>query len=141
MLWGMTPGANMLEILHETGKRGGNMGFLNRREHARVQVDLNMVLGEDLELDGTDSLLSDLSLGGCSIKTRASKPEGTVISMQFKLPGMKNLIASRAIVKWIRPLDEPGLNLVGVMFTDISQADLVELKRFVEKRITEELFS
>lgn len=119
------------------------MSFDDRRRFKRVQVDIQMVYGEELELDGTDALMSDLSLGGCSLKTDNAPVVDSLVSFQFKVPETDRVIRARGKVQWVRPPEKgaKGVSgLVGIMFTEISNEDLMELKRYVEKRISEELF-
>lgn len=79
---------------------------------------------------------SDLSTGGLFIATVEQAPLGAAVSLQFTLPGGAE-IEAQGEVRWVRELSPvqpemmPGL---GVAFTEISEAAIAEIARFVAHR-------
>ena len=116
-----------------------------RRQRQRVTVNIGTVYHDQIEVDGTDALMSDLSLGGCCIRTNRPSPGGSEIDMQFRLFAGAPLFSARARVCWIRepkadaaPGDITGA--MGVEFTQIDEDALLRLKRFIAEKAETELF-
>lgn len=108
------------------------------RRHSRVDVLLQTVYHDEINADESDSLMSNLSLGGCFITTSRPLPQGSRITLRFRLEPLGPNITARGIVRWVKPGDEGGM---GVQFDDIAEEDLILLKRFVTEKLESELFA
>lgn len=105
---------------------------MERREHQRVDVDLDGGLKKEVDPEFSDILMANLSLGGCFIKTRMPEPPGSMVMLRFALPGdtAGGVIKAVGRVCWVRSGAEgpPGM---GVQFVRIEDHDLAELKRYI----------
>jgi len=125
--------------------RNAAMLSLDMRHHKRVDVLIETVFHDQLELDETDAMMSNMSLGGCCIRTLRCPRPGSVISFRCRLPDSDHVIDVDGRVQWVRdPLpDGPAetvIGAIGVMFTRISEQDLQALKRFIEAKAKDEMF-
>ncbi len=105
--------------------------YKNRREHARVDVDLRALLVHDeLHAEDIELLMSNLSLGGCFIKTAMPEPSGSMVMLRFSLPGDAHAPVVRAVGKvcWTKGGRESGM---GIQFVRIEDEDLGVLKRYI----------
>jgi hypothetical protein len=122
------------------------MSEADRRIQQRVAANIGTIYHDQLEVDGTDALMSDLSLGGACILTNRPSPPGTEIDVQLRLSATDPIYRAKAVVRWVRE-SEPGIALgeltgaMGVQFTEISEAALTRLKIFIEEKASAELFA
>ena len=106
--------------------------YENKREHARVTVDIDGAIAPEAADDFADMLMANLSLGGCFIKTQMPEPPGAMVMLRFALPGEPGGAVVRAVgrVCWVKAgLGEP--NGMGIQFVRVEDGDLTELKRYV----------
>lgn len=105
-----------------------------KRGHGRVDVTLRTVYYDEIDAEESDSLMSNLSQGGCFIRTGRASPAGTRINIKFKLPD-HGQVEAVAIVRWTQESgDEDELGM-GVQFDDIRPEDLLALKEFIGKQL------
>ncbi len=122
------------------------MSGAERRNHQRVAANIGTIYHDQIEVDGTDALMSDLSLGGACILTNRPAAPGTEIQVQLRLSADAPVDRARAIVRWVRETD-PGSahgdlsGAMGVQFTEISEDALTRLKIFIEEKASAELFA
>ena len=120
------------------------MSWSDRRKYPRVDVKLQTVLEADLDLDGSDALMSNLSLGGCCVFSDRPRKMGEVLDLRFELGEGLGSVSAEGEIKWIKPIpsgEEGRKWAIGVLFTDISAPDLHALKAFLEEKIGAEMFS
>jgi uncharacterized protein (TIGR02266 family) len=102
------------------------------------------VIIRDVDLDETDALLSNLSMGGAFIKTDQPLEIGDTVAVELRISPDEAPVCAEGKVSWRRPLEralEEGQTAgMGVQFTRIHPFDLARLKRFIEAKITEDLF-
>lgn len=112
-----------------------------RRERPRFSTRIFGVFSRDIDLDETESLMMNLSLGGAFIKTENPAPPGTPITLRVYLGAEETPLSVSAEVVWLRRSDkgeEPGM---GVKFTQVGSGDLDRIKKFLEGLIEADLFS
>lgn len=74
-----------------------------------------------------DGKISDISEGGAYIDTISPCPEGTEITMKFKLPNEHQLI-----IKGMVKTSYPGMGM-GIEFINLSDDDRQQLENFVKE--------
>ena len=93
-----------------------------RRKNARTAVEFPVTFfSAEVTGEGT---VTDLSSGGCFIKTVASVPEGTALALQVQLTDRQLMKVDRAVVR--RSYD--GL---GVQFVSLREGEEAQLMRFL----------
>lgn len=122
------------------------MADSERRVQQRVAVNIGTIYHDQIEVDGTDALLSDLSLGGACILTNRPSPPGSEVEVQLRLTSDEPTYRARAVVRWVREVD-PGAapgdisGAMGVQFTEIAEDALTRLKVFIAEKAAAELFA
>ncbi len=109
--------------------------FTNQRQFERVDVRIRTIYHDEIDADASDSLMSNLSLGGCFIRSTRVSPTGSAIQVKFKLPGRDEVIEARGTVRWAKgtgPEEERGM---GIQFDEIRPEHLLLLKQFIAERI------
>lgn len=109
-----------------------------RRIDQRVVVLLRAVCHEQVDAVGSQALMSNLSLGGCFIKTQRLLPAGSTINLRFAFPGSHHSLRATGTVRWSSEEgcgEEPGM---GVQFTYIKRNDLLRLKNFITGELKRE---
>ena len=91
----------------------------DKREYPRVSLHTEIWLGQDGIFTKTRGTLRELSEGGAFIETAEGFPVGSILSLRFMLPGVRDLISCAVSVRNVR---NAGTGL-GVQFLDISQDD------------------
>ncbi len=104
-----------------------------QREHPRVDVDLDSEVGPDpMGTSFREMLMSNLSLGGCFIKTTVPEPPGAMVMLRFALPGVdeSNMVKAVGRVCWTKDGRDgpPGM---GVQFVRVDDEDLLQLSNYV----------
>ncbi len=89
------------------------------RRHPRVSLHTEVWLGQDGIFTRAQGTFPDLSEGGAFVETADGFPIGSVLSLRFMLPGVRDLISCAVSVRNVRN-DGAGL---GVQFLDMSQDD------------------
>ena len=105
----------------------------DRRQHARVSFHTEIWLDQDgispRTARPTDALLAlrDLSEGGALVATTRDFPVGGVLHISFRLPGARDPIVCRGVVRNVR---DEGATL-GVQFLDVSEQDRLRIRTLV----------
>lgn len=76
-------------------------------------------------------LMSNLSLGGCFVRTERLLPAGNTIDLKFTLPGTEQPIRATGTVKWTREAGTPDERGMGIEFTFIRRQDLQRLRTYI----------
>ncbi len=98
-----------------------------KRTHPRTALHTEIWLGQDGIFTKARRTLRDLSEGGAFIETAEGFPLGSVLSLRFMLPGVRDLISCAVTVRNVR---NGGAGL-GVQFLDISPNDRRLVSAFV----------
>jgi uncharacterized protein (TIGR02266 family) len=106
------------------------------RANARLRIHFGI---------GTQRLLTDysvnLSAGGVFIETFEPFEAETPLTLEFSLPGNPQVIHCRGRVAWVNHADQPASPSlppgIGVLFLDLSLADLRALRTFLAKSVLE----
>jgi len=110
------------------------------RQYDRVDVRLRTVYHDEIDAEESDSLMSNLSLGGCFIRTSRVLPPGSTIQVKFRLPESDVEIEASAKVRWVQDSGAEEERGMGVQFEEIRQSDLLLLKQFIGKKLETALF-
>jgi uncharacterized protein (TIGR02266 family) len=102
-----------------------------------VDVAIRTVYRDEINADASDTLMSNLSLGGCFVATDKPSAVGTRVDLRFRLEDGAEPIAARGIVRWIKEGDGGGM---GIQFEAVKGKDLLVLKRFIEQRLVDGIF-
>ena len=121
------------------------MGEMERRRDQRVPVKIGTVYHDQIEVDGTDALMSDLSMGGCCIRTNRPSSPGSEVTIQLRLSADDPAYEARGLIRWVRdpmPDASPGdiTGAMGIQFTEIDAEVLNRLKIFIADKAASELF-
>ena len=108
-----------------------------QRQHERVDVQIRTVYRDEINADQSDTLMSNLSLGGCFVSTNRPGAAGSRIVLRFRLDDGADPIEASGIVRWVKDGEGGGM---GIQFDSIKGRDLVALKRFIEQRIQTSMF-
>jgi len=108
-----------------------------QRQHDRVDVQIRTVYQDEINADQSDSLMSNLSLGGCFVSTDRPSPAGSRVRLRFRLDEKSEPIEALGVVRWVKDGEGSGM---GVQFEAIKGRDLVALKRFIELKIQASMF-
>ncbi len=98
-----------------------------KRTSPRVSLQTEIWHGQDGIFTKARRTLRDLSEGGAFIETAEGFPIGSVLSLRFMLPGIRDLISGAVSVRNVRN-DGAGL---GVQFLDLSPDDRRLVTAFV----------
>ncbi|MBP7125533.1 PilZ domain-containing protein [Myxococcota bacterium] len=119
-------------------------GSRDHRKHPRFETRLLAVFRRDLDLEETDSLMTNLSLGGAFVKTPNLLPTGTVTHLRFYVDEEQAPLSIQAEVVWVRrgspdggASPPPGM---GVRFLHMSPEDHRRLTRYLARLVEEDLF-
>lgn len=103
------------------GQRASTSGR-ERRKNARTSVECSVTFfSAEVTGEGT---VTDLSSGGCFIKTSASVPEGTALALQMQLANHQLIKVDRAVVR-------RSFEGLGVQFISLREAEEAQLTRFL----------
>ena len=110
-------------------------GEEDRREEERkkIRVGVTMNSGSNLYVGFTDNI----SEGGLFVATHEIVDIGTLIDLEFVLPGDDEPIQAKGEVRWQRTVAEMGEGVFpgfGVKFTELSDRALERLQEFLNTR-------
>jgi uncharacterized protein (TIGR02266 family) len=118
----------------------GNEGT-DQRQSPRFRTRLFGVFRRDIDLDETEVLMLNLSLGGAFVKAEDPCPPGTPITLRFYLDDMGTPLSVAAEVAWWR---RSGVNAhesgMGVRFLQVGDEDHRRLREYLARLIEEDLF-
>ena len=112
----------------------------DKRNHQRYTTRVFGVFGRDIDLDETEMLMMNMSLGGAFVRTDTPAPPGQPVMLRFYLDNDEAPLSIGGEVAWWRSPGqgkEPGM---GVIFVQLAPADLARFKTFLASLIEEELF-
>jgi uncharacterized protein (TIGR02266 family) len=114
---------------------------LENRTAPRVVVDVRGVLKREIDPNFSDMMMSNLSLGGCFIKTSVPEPAGSVVMLRFSLPGSDVSASIKAVGKvcWVKEGGDGPLGM-GVQFVSVDDADRSTLVQYISGLLSEDLF-
>jgi len=114
---------------------------MEHRKSPRVVVDVRGVLKRDIDPDFTDMMMSNLSLGGCFIKTSVPEPAGSVVMLRFTLPGADESTSIKAVGKvcWVKEGGDGPLGM-GVQFVSVDDGDRSTLVQYISGLLSDDLF-
>ena len=111
-----------------------------QRGHTRYNLRIYGVFEKNIDLEQTDMMLANLGLGGAFIKTDKPAVPGTSVTLRFYLPGREVPISVSGEVAWWQTDPSKGNVGMGVKFTAVTEKDLEDIKRYLERLVAEELF-
>jgi hypothetical protein len=92
--------------------------LIDQRKHLRRSLRSEVWLGQDGIFTRTHELLRDLSEGGAFVETSQQFAIGSILNLQFTLPGVRRPISATVSVRNLR-----GGSGLGVQFLDLSPED------------------
>ncbi len=112
-----------------------------KRANLRIDVSLRTFVQSDIDVDLSDSFMSNLSLGGCFVRTNRPLPVGSPVALNVELPCVMETISAVGIVRWVKDISHGEDAGMGVQFQEISDRDLNLLKQFIERQFMSDLFA
>jgi len=79
-------------------------------------------------------LSGDISEGGLFLSTYRSLPIGSVVDLEFSLPGSDRMLQARGKVRWVRDHSAFGPRGVGIAFDELSPQDRKRIHEFCSVR-------
>jgi len=116
------------------------MPDLEQRQHPRFQTRIFGVFAADIDVNETEMLMTNLSLGGAFVRTDEPAPPGSTVTLMFYLPTEDTPISVIGEVVWWRPSAEHGEPGMGVKFVQGRQEDFAKLKHYITLLVEQELF-
>ncbi len=109
------------------------------RRFDRVDVQLRTVYHDEIDADESDSLMSNLSQGGCFIRTPRVLPSGSTIHVKFKVPDTDLVVEAVGAVRWANDGGPEESRGMGVQFTEIAESDLLAFKQYIAGQLESSL--
>jgi len=112
----------------------------DKRTSPRYSTRVFGVFGRDIDLDETEMLMMNMSLGGAFVRTDQPVPPGQPVMLRIYLREDDHPISVAGDVVWWRAPGqgkEPGM---GVKFTQMTPDELKKFKEFLANLIEEDLF-
>jgi len=91
------------------------------------------------EVMEAQSTIRALSLGGVFITTPTPFPRGTMINLEFQLPGTKNKIKVEGIVRWTKDSETLADTGMGIEFIKVLADSKETITKFIDKKMGESL--
>ena len=116
------------------------MDMTDKRAFPRYATRVYGVFSRDIDLDETDALMTNMSLGGAFVRTDHPAPPGSPVTLKMYVEGSDVPISvAGEVVWWRRPGqgEEPGM---GVKFMQVSAQDLERLKKYLASLVEQDLF-
>jgi c-di-GMP-binding flagellar brake protein YcgR len=111
---------------------------IDKRKYPRARKGLDVRFVEESVAPNVgeylNGLAADIGLGGMFIATEETHSEGTVLSLELNVDdpsGDTSLVRARAVVRWIRPKDEP--RGMGVEFIEFDGLKNLSLEEYLSK--------
>lgn len=111
----------------------------HNRRFERVDVQLRTIYHDEIDADESDSLMSNLSQGGCYIRTPRVLPSGSTIHVKFRVPDLDAIVEAVGTVRWANDSGPEEARGMGVQFTEISDEDLLVLKQYIAGKLESSL--
>ena len=114
---------------------------IEQRQHPRYRTRLFGVFRRDIELDETETLMMNLSLGGAFVKSEEPCAPGTPITLRFYLDEASAPVSVNAEVAWWRRGVPGGAPAgMGLKFLQVADADQRRLREYLARLVEEDLF-
>lgn len=111
-----------------------NVNDHERRDKSRYMVRVAIYRGPDEKRLLRDYSVN-MSIGGLFLETSDLLPVGTILHVEFKLPGKEGTIACRAKVAWTNGPDSPKKAALphgmGIQFLTLSLDDMYTIRDFL----------
>jgi uncharacterized protein (TIGR02266 family) len=101
-----------------------------RRADHRVPVETDVTIGGDARV--LSGVSSDVSVHGIFVATSRPMPEGTRVSLRFRLP--TGQVVATGIVRWTRDARPGVIAGMGIEFVDLCALDEAAITRFCNDR-------
>jgi uncharacterized protein (TIGR02266 family) len=101
-----------------------------RRAAPRVPVETDVTIGGQGRV--FSGLSGDVSMGGLFVASYHSIPQGTRVSLRFRLPSGQ--VVATGVVRWNREARPGRLAGMGIELTELSEQDRETLRRFCANR-------
>lgn len=102
------------------------------RASQRVAVAVEIDLASDSQF--FSGLSGDISEGGLFLSTYRSLPVGSVVDLEFSLPGSEAPLRARGEVRWLREHATGQPRGVGIAFDELADEDRESIHRFCTMR-------
>jgi uncharacterized protein (TIGR02266 family) len=113
----------------------------NKRTSARCSTRVFGIFGHDLDLDKTEMMMLNLSLGGAFIKTETPVPSGQPVMLRIFLDPAGQPLSFAGEVVWSRSTGGDKEAGMGVKFTQMTPGELAQFKEFLAGLIEADLFA
>ena len=101
------------------------------RQHPRYDVDIAAAVGT-VDADFAEMMMSNLSVGGCFVRTNDPQPAGTSVQIRFKLPGSESTsLEAVGQVCWVSSEVQGIANGMGIQFDALTDSAEITLKRYI----------
>lgn len=107
---------------------------LERRKEQRIPIEIEVKYstGDSFVIDWT----MNISRGGMFIRTPNPLPVGSVLKIQFSVPGAQENISAEGIVRWkIDPSDPNIIPGMGIEIISIDESSKNILNEFIKKNL------
>ena len=99
-----------------------------------VRKPLNAEIGMYSDSNFYAGFSQDISEGGMFVATYDLQPMGTMVDLEFMLPGGYQ-VKVKGAVRWIKdPIEANTFAGMGVQFVDLEPADLTAIQEFISNR-------
>jgi len=110
-------------------------GFVHFPERRQPRCNANLRFTFAIANDIGQAFCRNLSSNGTFLKTDWAPPEGSVLSLRFRLPGEDREIGCRGVVRSLERGDPAFSSGFGVEFREILPSDLARLEEFIRRQL------
>jgi len=110
------------------------------RSAPRFRTRIYGVFSKDIDLDETEMMMSNMSLGGAFIRAESPSAPGTPVTLRIYLPNEEMPLSIGGEVVWWRMPGTDAVPGMGVKFLQISRSDLERIKSYLAGLVEAELF-
>jgi Tfp pilus assembly protein PilZ len=112
----------------------------DKRQSPRYKTRVFGVFSKDIDLDETEMLMMNMSLGGAFVRTETPSPPGTPVMLRVYEHEDSTPLPIMGEVVWSRLPGQGQPVGMGVKFTQIGPGDLPRYKSFLAQLVEEDLF-
>jgi uncharacterized protein (TIGR02266 family) len=98
------------------------------RASKRISIEVELHLASESHF--FSGLSGDISEGGVFVSTYRALAQGSLVDLEFSLPGAAQPLHARGEVRWHRDATPHGPPGVGISFDDLSEDDRKAIHRF-----------
>jgi len=102
------------------------------RTSKRISIEVELHLASDSHF--FSGLSGDISEGGVFVSTYRALAQGSLVDLEFSLPGSEHPLRARGEVRWHRDATPHGPPGVGISFDELSEDDRKAIHRFCTMR-------